>query len=84
MVQVTAAVAIVELGLLGLIICQVCVFQCVGLFSLSCHGHKILENLAYTSGMISEVEDGKEDKFTPNHPIPVIQFQTYLVNKLVC
>ena len=55
MVQVTVAVAVVELGLLGLIIRQVsCLSPLMrhGLFSLSCHRHKILENLAYVSRMI--------------------------------
>jgi hypothetical protein len=49
-VQVTVAVAVVELGLLGLIIRQVCVFfpfMCYGLFSLSCHRYKVLENLEH-------------------------------------
>ena len=46
-VQVTIAVAVVELGLLGLIIRQVRVFSfmCHGLFSLSRHRHEILERL---------------------------------------
>jgi hypothetical protein len=48
-VQVTVAVAVVELGLLGLIIRQVWFFSFMrnGLFSLSCRRPKVLENLVH-------------------------------------
>jgi hypothetical protein len=52
-VQVTVAVAVCELGLLGLIIRQVRFHSCVhGLYLLYCHRPKILQYLVHVSRMI--------------------------------